>query len=173
MNGKLRKRIATRSDEVKNQKEGHVLDLINNAEVIFTSESEGHPIDNLVDGSRGRGSSQWIAGTSGQQVLIFNFDTPQHIAEIVYEIEETKDTRTQEILLALKDCCAEASGDAGEKYRELVRQEYNFSPSGSTFQKEIVTVNIPGTTSIKMTIKPDKGVAAFKAKLNYIEFRLA
>jgi len=164
--GKLRKRIATRPEEVKNQKEGRILDLLNNAEVIITSEDESHPVDNLVDGSRGRGSSQWIAGTSGQQVLVFNFDTPQHITEIVYEIEETKDTRTQEILL-------EASIDAGEKYRELVRQEYNFSPSGSTFQKEVVTVNIPGTTGIKMTIKPDKGIAAFRAKLNYIEFRLA
>ena len=166
MNGKLRKRIATHPEEVKNQKKGRILDLINNAEVIFTSEDGCHPVDNLVDGSRGRGSSQWIAGTSGQQVLIFNFDTPQHITEIVYEIEETKDTRTQEILL-------EASGAAADKYRELVRQEYNFSPSGSTFQKEVVTVKIPVTTSIKMTIKPDKGNASFKAKLNYIEFRLA
>ena len=165
MNGKLRKRIATQPEEVKNQKEWRILDLLNNAEVIITSEAESHPVDNLVDGSRGRGSSQWIAGISGPQVLIFNFDTPQHITEIVYEIEETKDTRTQEILL-------EASSDAGEKYRELVRQEYNFSPSGSTFQKEIVTVNIPGITNIKMTIKPDKGNAAFNAKMNYIEFRL-
>ena len=165
MNGKLRKRIATYPEEVKNQKEGSILDLLNNAEVIITSEDEGHPIDNLVDGSRGRGSSQWLAGTSGTQVLIFKFDTPQHITEIVYEIEETKDTRTQEILL-------EASSDAGEKYRELVRQEYNFSPSGSTFQKEIVAVNITGATNIKMTIKPDKGIVSFKAKLNYIEFRL-
>ena len=163
--GKLRKRIAAQPEEVKNQKEGRILDLLNNAEVIITSEAESHPVDNLVDGSRGRGSSQWIAGISGPQVLIFNFDTPQHITEIVYEIEETKDTRTQEILL-------EASSDAGEKYRELVRQEYNFSPSGSTFQKEIVTVNIPGITNIKMTIKPDKGNAAFNAKMNYIEFRL-
>lgn len=165
MNGKLRKRIATQPEEVKNQKEGRILDLLNNAEVIITSEDESHPVDNLVDGSRGRGSSQWLAGTSGQQVLIFKFDTPQHIAEIVYEIEETKDTRTQEILI-------EASSGAGEKYRELVRQEYNFSPAGSTFQKEIVTVNIPGITNIKMTIKPDKGVVTFKSKLNYIEFRL-
>mgnify|MGYP001567813906 CR=1 FL=1 len=165
MNGKLRKRIAAQPEEVKNQKEGRILDLINSAEVIFTSESESHPMDNLVDGSRGRGSSQWIAGTSGPQVLIFKFDTPQHITEIVYEIEETKDTRTQELLL-------EASTDAGKNYRELVRQEYNFSPSGSTFQKEVVTLNIPGATNIKMTIKPDKGVVTFKAKLNYIEFRL-
>ena len=166
MDRKLRKRIATRPEEVKNQKEGPILDLLNNAEVIITSEAEGHPVDNLIDGSRGRGSSQWLAGTSGPQVLIFKFDTPQHITEIVYEIEETKDTRTQEILL-------EASGAAADKYRELVRQEYNFSPSGSTFQKEVVTVKIPVTTSIKMTIKPDKGNASFKAKLNYIEFRLA
>ncbi|MDO8735343.1 MAG: discoidin domain-containing protein [Elusimicrobiota bacterium] len=165
MNGKLRKRIATHPEEGKNQKEGRILDLINNAEVIITSEDKGHPVDNLVDGSRGRGSSQWLAGTSGPQVLIFKFDKPHHITEIVYEIEETKDTRTQEILL-------ETSSDAGEKYRELVRQEYNFSPSGSTFQKEVVTVNIHGATSIKMSIKPDKGVASFKAKLNYIEFRI-
>ncbi len=73
MNRKLRKRLATNPEEMKDLKEGHTLDLVSNAVVIFTSEDEGHPIDNLVDGSRGRGNYQWIAGTSGPQVLIFNF----------------------------------------------------------------------------------------------------
>ncbi len=141
----------------------NTIDIIRNAEVIATSESENAPLDNIVDGSTGAGSSQWVAGTTGPQTLIFKFDTPQNISGIVYEIEEREMARTQEV-------CFEVSGDSGTQFREILRHEYNFSPDGSTFQREELKLDLPRTTDLKMIIKPDKGDLICRAKLNYIAF---
>ncbi len=166
MNEKLRKRIVPVTNvEERNPSKKPTVDLINNAEIVIESESSENPIDNIVDGSSGRGSTKWIAGVSGTQSIIFNFDNPQNITEITYEIEETIDTRTQEILI-------EKRSSSEQNYMDVIRQEYNFSPNGSVFQREIITRDIPQTISIKMTIKPDKGNTSFTAKLNNIEFKL-
>ncbi|MFH1494194.1 MAG: discoidin domain-containing protein [Pseudomonadota bacterium] len=142
----------------------NTIDIIQNAEVIATSESENFPLDNIVDGSTGPGSSQWVAGSTGPQTLIFKFDTPQNITAIVYEIEEKETARTQEI-------CFEVSTDSGAKFREILRHEYNFSPDGSTFQREELKQDLPQITDLKMTIKPDKGHLDCRAKLNHIAFQ--
>lgn len=144
----------------------NVIDIIQNAEVIATSESENFPLDNIVDGSTGPGSSQWVAAKSGTQTLIFKFDMPRHLRAIVYEIEEKDVARTQEV-------CFEVSSDSGASFSEILRQEYNFSPGGSTFQKEQLTVDLPGITAVKMTIKPDKGGGNALAKLNHLAFLAA
>ena len=163
MKQKLRKRIfSNTSIENANIKIGNVLDLINNAEVLVTSESANNPIDNIVDGNFGKGSSQWIAEVPGMQIIILNFDNPQNIKTIIYETEELNDSRTQETLL-------EARAGVNQSYSEIHRQEYNFSSSGSTFQREEIRFELPEITSVKMTIKPDKGNSSFTAKLNNIQ----
>lgn len=148
-----------------NTHSANTIDIIRNAEVIATSDSEDFPLDNIVDASTGPGSSQWVAGSSGPQILIFKFDTPQNISGIVYEIEERELARTQEV-------CFEASTDAGAHFREIMRHEYNFSPDGSTFQREELKLNLPLTTDLKMIIKPDKGNLNRRAKLNHIAFQV-
>jgi hypothetical protein len=48
---------------------------------------------------------------------------------LVYEVEETMRDRTQEVGV-------EVSDDGGPAYRQILVQEYNFSPRGATFQRE-------------------------------------
>ena len=161
---KLRKKIMPSATEAARPAPADTIDIIRNAEVIATSESENFPLDNIVDGSTGPGSSQWVAGSTGPQTLIFKFDTPQNISSIVYEIEEQEVARTQEV-------CFEISTDSGAHFREILRHEYNFSPDGSTFQREELKLDLPQITDLKMSIKPDKGNLNCRAKLNHIAFQ--
>ncbi len=118
--------------------------------VLVTSEDPGHPVDHAFDDHPGQGGTRWLAGESGEQVLILAFDVPQSIRRVLLEVEEREVARTQEIQLA-------CSGDGGRTYRELVRQEYNFSPPGTTFEREDWTVTTEGVTHPRLQIKPDKG----------------
>lgn len=163
MHEKLRKKIIPSAAGAVMPAPANTIDIIRVAEVTATSESENCPLDNIVDGSTGPGSSQWVAGSTGPQTLIFKFDAPQNITGIVYEIEEKEMARTQEI-------CFEVSTDSGANFREILRHEYNFSPDGSTFQREELKQYLPQITDLKMTIKPDKGNLDCRAKLNHIAF---
>ena len=163
MSEKLRKKIIPAAARLAAHTPANSIDIIRSAELIATSESENFPLDNIFDGSTGPGSSQWVAGSTGPQTLLFKFDAPQHITGIIYEIEETEVARTQET-------CFEASSDSGAHFREILRQEYNFSPTGATFQREELNVDLPGITDLKMTIRPDKGNRDCRAKLNMIAF---
>lgn len=161
MREKLRKKIISAATGVALPVPVNIIDMVQHAEVIATSESEKFPLDNIVDGSMGPGSSQWVAGTTGPQTLVFKFDAPQHITGIVYEIEEKDVARTQEVSF-------EVSSDSGAHFREILRHEYNFSPDGTTFQREELKLDLSRITDLKMTIKPDKGNLNCLAKLNYI-----
>ena len=165
MGGKLRKKIVPFATVGTLSAPLGTVDIIRNAEVSATSESENFPLDNIVDGSIGPGSSQWVAGTIGPQTLTFKFDTAQNITRVIYEIEEQEVARTQEI-------CFEVSRDSGAHFREILRHEYNFSPEGSTFQREELKLDLDQTTELKMIIKPDKGNINCRAKLNHIEFQV-
>lgn len=161
--GLRKKRLATGpSAQVKLP--GHALDLVSEAQVLISSEAPKHPIDNVVDGTCGPGSSQWVAETAGPQTLVFKFDRPHHIKGVTLEIEETEVARTQEISLEV------AFTDDGTRFTEILRQEYNFSPAGTTFERETWPVDLPGATAIRLHIKPHKGGGPGKAKLNYIAF---
>src|SRR5829696_5661869 len=105
------------------------LDIAAIATVLVTSEDPEHPVDHAFDGRRGPGGSRWIAGEPGEQTLTLAFDAPQAIRRVALEVEETEVARTQELQLAV-------SFDGGRTYRELLRQEYDFSPPGTTFEWE-------------------------------------
>jgi hypothetical protein len=49
------------------------------------------------------------------------------------------------------------SSDGGLTYRELVRQEFHFSPDGATWEDETWTVPQDQVTHVRLVIKPDKG----------------
>jgi hypothetical protein len=125
------------------------IDIAAVATVLVTSEEPGHPIDHAFDDSRGPGGSRWIAGEPGEQTVILAFDSPQAIRRVALEVEEPVVARTQEIQLAV-------STDGGRTYRELLRQEYNFSPPGTTFEREDWTLNSDAVTHLRLHIKPDK-----------------
>src|SRR5262249_27517995 len=110
------------------------IDIAAVATVLVTSEDPGHPIDHAFDDRRGPGGSRWIAGEPGEQSVVLAFDSPRAIRRVALEVEEPEVARTQELQLAV-------SGDGGRTYREVLRQEDNFSPPGTTFQREDWGVN--------------------------------
>jgi hypothetical protein len=128
------------------------------ATVFVTSESASHPVENAFDERRGPGGSRWIADEDGEQTLILAFDSPQTIRQICLEIEEPALSRTQELSLSMSD-------DGGQTYRERVRQEFTFSPPGTTFERERWSLRGEAVTHLKLVIKPDKGNKPCRATL--------
>ena len=63
----------------------------------------------------------WRASDSGTQTIRLIFDEPQRITRIALVFEETETERTQEFVLRW-------SPDGGRSFREIVRQQWNFSP---------------------------------------------
>jgi hypothetical protein len=128
------------------------------AAVQVTSEEAEHPIDNAFDQDRGPGGSRWIADGPGEQMVILLFDSPRTIRKIGVEVEELAVSRTQEL-------CVSVSSDGGRTYRELVRQEFNFSPPGTSFERESWVTSAEAVTHLRLEIKPDKGGRVGRATL--------
>jgi hypothetical protein len=128
------------------------------ATVQVTSEDADHPIDNAFDHNRGPGGSRWIADGPGEQTVILLFDSPQTIRKIGVEIEELAVSRTQELSVSV-------SSDGGRTYRELVRQEFNFNPPGTSFERELWSTSEGAVTHLRLEIKPDKGGRVGQATL--------
>ena len=128
------------------------------ATVLVTSEATNYPIDNAFDSRRGPGGSRWVASEPGQQKLVLAFDTQQTIRKIRLEIEELEVSRTQELQVAI-------SHDGGHTYQTLMRQEYNFSPPGTTFEREEWSITAQGVTHLQLVITPDKGGIPYQATL--------
>ena len=133
-------------------------DMVAVATVLVTSEDPNHPIDNIFDDHRGAGGSRWVAAEPGEQKVILAFDAPQDIHKVSLEVEEKEVQRTQELTLSI-------SGDGGQTYRELLRQEYNFSPPATTFELEEWSTHSEGVTHLQLFVKPDKGGKACRATI--------
>jgi hypothetical protein len=82
--------------------------------------------------------------------IVIEFDRPQAISRLVYEVEETMRERTQEVRV-------EVSEDGGRSYRQILVQEYNFSPGGATYQREEQRFDLlRQVTHLRLTIAPNK-----------------
>jgi hypothetical protein len=134
------------------------------ATVMVTSETADNPIDNAFDGQRGPGASRWVAGEPGDQTLVVAFDMPETLRQVCLEVEEPDVSRVQELQLAI-------SCDGGATYRDLLRQEYNFSSSGATFEREEWAVGAEGVTHVRLWIRPDKGGKPCRASLTSLVLR--
>jgi hypothetical protein len=159
----LRKHILTDRPDVRVSWPGEK-DIAALATVLVTSEDAEHPIEHAFDASRGPHGSRWVAGSPGEQTLILAFDTPQTIHTVRLEVEERDMPRTQELSLAI-------SRDGGQTYQELLRQEYTFSPPGTTFEREEWQVTAEGVTHLSLVIRPDKGGAPARAALTTLALR--
>ena len=133
----MRKRIIEQSDPATTGREPGELDLAAIATALVTSEAPDHPVEDAFDGTAGPGASRWVAATPGEQALILQFDAPQLIRRIHLEVQEHEASRTQELAVSV-------SSDGGRAYRELFRQEYNFSPPHTTCEREDWSSPWPG-----------------------------
>jgi hypothetical protein len=80
---------------------------------------------------------------------VVEFDPPQAISRLRYEVEEAVRERTQEVRV-------EVSEDGGRTYRQLLVQEYTFSPGGATYQREEQRFNLLQISHLRLTIVPNK-----------------
>lgn len=137
------------------------LDLERLAEAELTSEDPAHPIESALLPGRGSG---WRAADSGAQTIRLRFRDPQRLRRIRLHFVEPVTARTQEFVLRW-------SPDGGHSFREILRQQWNFSPQGATSETEDHRVDLPGVTVLELSINPDIGGGTVHASL--AELRLA
>jgi hypothetical protein len=160
----LRKHILTDPPAARWVPTPDVKDIAALATVFVTSEAPDHPIDQVFDSRGGPGGTRWMAAADGEQTLILAFDTPQTIREIRVETEEPDVSRTQVMGISLSE-------DGGRTYRERIRQEFTFSPPGTTFEREEWSVPAERVTHLKIVIHPDKGKGPGRATLTSLTIR--
>jgi hypothetical protein len=136
------------------------LDLRSCAQVHFSSEDPEHPIDRLFDGSTGDSASGWVGGRRDRaETILLVFDQPTDVASCVFEVVERKIARTQQVTAEYL-----LSGD--HAYRTSFVQEFNFSPDGATYQRELMELNLRSVCRFRITLLADKsgrGVPSLKA----------
>ncbi len=148
----MRKRLVTSSATVQARGEG--LDLEHAAAVEVTSEDRDFPIESSLSIERGQG---WRAAAPGAQTIRLLFDEPQVIRRISLVFEEDEVNRTQEFVLR----CSNPAGP----FREIVRQQWNFSAPASTREIEEYRVELSDVAALELTIVPDISGGAARASL--------
>lgn len=151
----MRKRIIGAASGESSHPSGSWLDLERLAEVEVTSEEAGYPIESAL---RPGGEGGWRAGESGAQTIRLRFDEPQRVERMRLAFHEKHVARTHEFVLRW-------SGDGGRSYREIVRQQYTFSPPNTDREVEEYEVKLDGVTAIELRIVPEIGGGEAKASL--------
>lgn len=157
----MRKRIINDDTQRSSPQNEGWLDLEKLAQVEVSSEETQHPIEAaLVPGA----TSGWRAAAPGQQIIRLMFDEPQNLRLIHLVFDEHAHERLQEYTLRW------SSGE-GQPYREIVRQQYSFSPPTTTTEVEDYKVNLDSCAALELSIVPDLRGSAAHASI--AEFRLA
>jgi hypothetical protein len=131
------------------------LDLDSAAVVEVTSEAKQYPVESALVSGETRG---WRAGDSGTQTIRLIFDKPQPLARIALVFEETETERTQEFVLRW-------SPDGGRSIREIVRQQWTFSPPATIREIEEYQVALSDVTVLELVIVPDISRGTARASL--------
>src|SRR5215469_3387279 len=134
----------------------HRLDVSTTALVEVTSEEKDHPIESALIPGESKG---WRASEPGTHTIRLIFDRPQKLKRISLVFEEKETSRTQEFVLRW-------SPNPEGALREIVRQQWNFSPPHTTTEVEEYSVELSGATVLEMTITPDIAGGAARASLN-------
>ena len=137
------------------------LDLELLAQVEITSEDTDYPIESALIPGTGLG---WRAAQPGEQTIRLLFDEPLKVRRIHLVFHEDEQERTQEFVLRW-------SPDGGQSYREILRQQYNFSPPGATREVEDYEMDLGGVTALELKIVPDISKGSARASLT--QLRLA
>jgi hypothetical protein len=141
----MRKRIIKQDSQDVSDSSQSWLDLERLAQVEITSEDAAHPIESALTPGTGRG---WRASQPGEQIIRLLFDEPLRLRRIRLSFYEDKQGRNQEFVLRW-------SPDGGQSYREIVRQQYNFTPPATTREVEDYGIDLDGVTALELRIVPD------------------
>ena len=123
------------------------LDLEQIARVEVTSEDPAYPIEFAFKQGRGPG---WRAGRTGQQTVRLLFDQPQSLRRIWLRFSEPAAQRTQQFTLRW-------SPDEEGPLEDIIRQQWNFSPNGSSTEIENCKVELSRVRVLELVIDPDLG----------------
>lgn len=121
------------------------LDIERSAKVEITSESAEHPIESALIPDRGPG---WRAAQPGKQTIHLIFDQLINIGRILLRFEEKEQARTQEFVLFWLS-------EGQQSRREIVRQQYTFSPPVTNQEIEDYSVKLNGVIALELEIVPD------------------
>ena len=112
---RLRKR-PLETDAATNARAAGEIDIAGCATIVYSSEDPAHPVEHMLDGRCGPGATRWISHRPDTtEHIVIEFDRPQTISGLVYEVEETTRERTQEVRV-------EVSEDGGRSYRQILVQ---------------------------------------------------
>jgi hypothetical protein len=150
----MRKRLITPTPQDAAAHDEGWLDIDHEALVEVTSEDKEYPVECALVSGETRG---WRASDSGSQTVRLVFDKPQRLNRIALVFEESATERTQEFVLRW-------SGDGGRTFREIMRQQWNFSPN-TTREIEDYRVELSGVTVLELVIVPDISRGTARASL--------
>ena len=152
----MRKRIIQQDTQgTSSDEDQDWLDLEHLVQVELTSEDPDYPIESALTVNSGPG---WRAQHAGQQTIRLMFDKPQSIKHIKLVFQEDERERTQEFVLRW-------SPDPGGSGREIVRQQYNFSPPDVAHEREDYVVELDGLRMLQLVIIPDISGGETRASL--------
>jgi hypothetical protein len=121
------------------------LDLEQIATIEVTSEESNFPIDSAFSSEDGPG---WRASHKGIQEIRILFDQPITLHRIQLNFLEPELERTQEFSIRW-------SSAEGGPPKEIIRQQWNFSPTGSTREVEDYQVSLDNVAVLELSITPD------------------
>jgi hypothetical protein len=151
----MRKRLITPSPRDTPHPDEGWLDLEGAGAVEVTSEEKEYPVESALVAGGMRG---WRAASPGIQTIRLIFDEPQRLRRISLVFEETQTERTQEFVLRW-------SPDGGRSFREIVRQQWNFSPPNTIREIEKYHVELSDVTVFELVIVPDINRGSARASL--------
>jgi hypothetical protein len=151
----MRKRLINPTLEtIRSRSEGW-LDVERAATVEITSEEKDFPVESAFASGEAQG---WRAAEEGPQTIRLVFDRPHSSKHISLVFEESETTRTQEFVLRW-------SSDGGNSFREIVRQQWNFSPPETTREVEEYQIELSGIGVLELTIVPNISGGTARASL--------
>ena len=151
----MRKRLITpRPETVRPRGEGW-LDVERAAIVEITSEDRNFPVESAFVSKEAQG---WRAAMAGTQTIRLIFDQPQRLKQISLVFEEKEIPRMQEFVLRW-------SSDGGSSFREIVRQQWNFSPPETIREVEQYQVELSNVTVLELTVVPNTSGGSARASL--------
>jgi hypothetical protein len=157
----MRKRIVGHGVQEVSPTDQHWFDVDRLAQVEITSEDAAHPIESALLPDTGPG---WQAASPGEQTIRLLFDMPMRLIRIRLVFDEERHGRTQEFALRWLP-------DGGHSYQQLVRQQYHFSPPGTTREVEDYTVNLDRVRALELSIIPD--ISGSEARASLAKLQLA
>jgi hypothetical protein len=141
----MRKRIGLQPQQETATSNSTWLALDAIAQVEVTSEDAAYPVESaLLPG----GEAGWRAEKTGEQSVRILFDEPRALRLIRLVFREDHAERTQEFVLRWAPA-------ADGPWREIVRQQYHFSPPGTTEEREDYRVALEHVHALELTIVPN------------------